>query len=793
MARQLTVKLGDQVLLLDPARPARVGRDQDAEVFVPDPAVSREHGVLEPTGEGWVYRDAGSTGGTFLDGERIEELAISGPVELRLAGPERGAILELDPGAADGDGGRPTPSAVTVVRIGRDGDNDVVLNDPSISRHHAEVRSIDGGSLQIADLDSTNGTFVDGRRITRAVAGDGQRVTIGQTTFSVVGGELERPDDTGTIPALQARGLTVHVGKETVLDDVTFELAPNSVLAIVGPTGSGKTTLLRALTGFRPPDEGEVAFHGHDLYASFEELRRRIGYVPQDEILHRSLTIRRALNFAAELRFPPDASKGERRGRVEEVMEELGIEDRAGVAIERVSGGQRKRTNVALELLTKPTLLFLDEPTSGLDPGFERTLMETLRDLATDGRAVIVVTHTVQSLDLCDRVLALDAHGRMVFFGKPSEIRERFGKDDFAEVFRDLLHDGNAAAQQPPMTLKPVRAPAEEPASPQIGRLRQLSMLVRRHVAIVAADRRNWLYLLAELLIPAVLIRAVAGSHALQPGTAEIVRNSRVLLGAIAVGAAVIGVANAVREIRKEMPIYLRERSIGLSRSSYLASKLIVLGLLTAIQVVILTIIATRGSGGPSDSLVLPPLAELCLDAALAGIAAVGLGLLISAFASSPEKAMALVPVIFLVEWLFSGVAMNLEGKPVLRQIGYVTSANWGVSAEAASIDLCRVARLPDPGEVSQRATEQGTPTCDWRWEHRTGRWELSLATMAGQTLVALILAAWALRRQEPGRGRRRRRRRREARRRARDPSPRPARPEVIGDTAVIPAANDGH
>src|SRR5205823_10668385 len=164
----------------------------------------------------------------------------------------------------------------------------------------------------------------------------------------------------------------------------------------------------------------------------------RIGYVPQDDILHPQLTVRRALGFAAELRFPSDVSKEERDRAVEGVMEELGLSHRADLPIHKLSGGQRKRVSVALELITKPSLLFLDEPTSGLDPGFEKSAMELLRSLADGGRTVIVVTHSLQSLDLCDRVIFLAPGGSTAFFGRPAEALAYFGRPDYADVFRDV-------------------------------------------------------------------------------------------------------------------------------------------------------------------------------------------------------------------------------------------------------------------------------------------------------------------------------------------------------------------
>ena len=267
------------------------------------------------------------------------------------------------------------------VRIGRDGDNDIPVDDLLVSRHHAELERTPDGRFVLIDLNSANGTFVNGQRISRAQLTDEDYVTIGRHLFRLAGGTLEEYIDEGRT-RLDAAGLTVRIASGRILlDGVSFSLSECSLLAIVGPSGAGKSTLLNALTGFRPAQGGAVYYAGRDLYAAYDELRNRIGYVPQDDILHRQLSVRSALAYAAELRFPSDVPATDRGRRVDEVLEELGLTAQATVPVNNLSGGQRKRASVALELLTRPSLLVLDEPTSGLDPGFERTIMRLLRTL----------------------------------------------------------------------------------------------------------------------------------------------------------------------------------------------------------------------------------------------------------------------------------------------------------------------------------------------------------------------------------------------------------------------------
>src|SRR6516225_9682363 len=333
---------------------------------------------------------------------------------------------------------RPTsrmPLPAKAMRIGRVPDNDVVLSDLNVSRFHAELRKSSTGSYEIVDLGSHNGTFVNGQRVTSQVLTEHDLVSIGSSTFRLSGGELRQFVDDGNI-TFTAQDLVVKAGSKVLLDHVSFPIPEKCLLGVIGPSGAGKSTLLGALTGMRPATTGTVLYDNRDLYQNYNELRYRIGLVPQESVLHTQLTARRALQYSAELRFPADTKPAERDGRVDEVMGELGLTRHANTRADRLSGGQLKRVNVAQELLTKPSLLFLDEPTSGLDPGLDKSVMEQMRDLAHDGRTVIVVTHSVANLDNCDRLLVLVPGGKVAFYGPPDEGLSYFGLAGWAEVFQ---------------------------------------------------------------------------------------------------------------------------------------------------------------------------------------------------------------------------------------------------------------------------------------------------------------------------------------------------------------------
>jgi ABC-type multidrug transport system ATPase subunit len=350
--------------------------------------------------------------------------------------------------------GTPTPVGEPVamldstgtIRIGRDPGNDIVLPDLWVSGKHAEIRRVADGH-QLVDLGSTNGVHHNGRRVQRTALVAGDRFTVGRHEFLFDGMNLFQHDDQGPT-SIVADDLTVDIGKANLLDDVSFALHQGTLLGIVGPSGCGKSTLVKTMTGFRKPTRGNLLYDGRDLYENYSELRHRIGMVPQDDVLHRQLTVQRALRFAAALRFADDVPRKQRKERVHEVLDLLGLTERAKQRIDTLSGGQRKRTSVALELLTEPSLLALDEPTSGLDPALDKEVMRELRLLADRGRTVVVVTHSVLHLDICDRVMVLCMGGRMGYFGPPDEILDFFGSEDYADVFHKVTNDPQRWAQK---------------------------------------------------------------------------------------------------------------------------------------------------------------------------------------------------------------------------------------------------------------------------------------------------------------------------------------------------------
>ncbi|MFD3666014.1 FHA domain-containing protein [Streptomyces sp. NPDC058659] len=684
--------------------------------------------------------------------------------------PESPAAEPLRPSsvsypAATGTFRQPTsvrPLPATSVRIGRAPDNDVVVSDLVVSRRHAELRARPDGTYWIHDLGSHNGTFLNGRRVVDARVTADDIVGIGRCAFCLIGGQLVEFTDNGEISLdVQELAVTVDHGRKTLLDEVSFPVGQKCLLGVVGPSGAGKSTLLGALTGQRPADRGTVLYDGRDLYRDYAELRQRIGLVPQDDILHLQLTVRRALGYAAELRFPEDTAPAERRARVDEVIRELGLVERAEQPIHSLSGGQRKRVSVALELLTKPSLLFLDEPTSGLDPGMDRSVMHMLRGLADDGRTVVVVTHSVLSLDVCDRLLVLAPGGRVAYYGPPADTLGFFGYTQWPEAFeafendrdrdwagqyrssvfhrryvsdataRPVLPTGDGGASVGPSGAVPLVPETDPPPKAQSWGS-QLRTLVRRYAAALSADRT---FLAIMIALPFVM---GAMARALSEGELNPESTLNVLL-ILCVGGVLTGAANAVRELVKERTIYRRERAVGLSRSAYLASKVVVLGLITVVQAVVLTLVALIGvplnvPGG--KGVLLPPLVEITLAVALLSFTAMMLGLLVSAVVRKEEVTMPLLVLLAIVQVVFCGALLTVRGTPGLEQLAWLVPSRWAFAAMGATIDIGTVA----PSDK----------TDDPLMRHTLDAWLFDMGMLVVICLALGVVVARLLRRHEP-------------------------------------------
>src|SRR5580692_2945886 len=745
----------------------RVGRDPQSDIVIDDSRVSWQHAVLRADHDAWILEDAGSTNGTFLGTRRIGKIEISQNCILRLGHPDDGPVMMCSVNRAGNGKAAPNtgmssvdrrPTSVMraptrLLRIGRDPGNDLVVPDLSVSRVHAELRNLGDGRYEIADLGSHNGTFVNGRRIDRpTMVSEQDLIGIGRATFRLFGDELREFIDEGDV-SLVAQDLTVRLSSgKVLLDHVSFPIPERSLVGVIGPSGAGKSTLLGALTGFDPATEGTVLYDNRDLYTHYAELRHRIGLVPQKDIVHLQLTAREALDFAAELRFSSDTGRAERDTRVVEVIEELGLTAHAQTRADRLSGGQLKRVSVAMELLTKPSLLFLDEPTSGLDPGLDLQVMTKMKELAEDGRTVIVVTHSTENLNACDRLLVLAKGGKIAFFGPPRDGLKHFGKPGWAEVFQAFDAEPNrdwaGEYQRSPLysqyvttgqnAVVPSSGPRQIAPPPRArNHLSQLSTLVRRYLAVIASDKGYLATLAIAPLALAIILRAASSSQGLVGGPHGNA-NAITVLDILAIGACFIGTLNAVREIVKEKSIYTRERAAGLSAGAYLWSKLLVLGALSAIQATLMTVVGLIGRPMPAHGSVFGnSWIELVLAMAVLAIASMTIGLMISAVVRTSETTLVLLFISVMLQIVLTGGVIPIAGKVGVEQLAWISPSRWGFGAVASTANL----------NVLQPGTKP-----DAVWTHDASTWLTDMGLLILLAVVFAFITYWLLKRAKPGR-----------------------------------------
>ena len=793
-----------------------IGRATTCAVVVSHPRVSRKHVTVEPTAAGWrATCEAGRR--MFIEGRWTTSAILTRETRIQLV-DEFGPLIALAPagaaGAALAASAASAASAATAAStvmlgsagaagttalgsagitmlkpptgivptavvpsgdlaatgeitisgsgtIGRRPDNSLTVNDPTMSGRHARVEVTPQGAV-VTDLGSRNGILLGHQRV--------QTYTVTRPTVFGMGSTFIEISPDGTC-ALKVGGgggelvgkdltFSVNDGRLRLLDGISFKLPGNELLAVVGPSGAGKSTLLKALTGEQKAQAGQVLFDGLDVYEHYPVMRNKIGVVPQNDVIHSALTVRQTLEYAAELRFAKDVSRAERRGRIDEVLEDLDLGEHVGKRVKKLSGGQRKRVSTAIELLTRPALLFLDEPTSGLDPQLDRDVMELLATLAhgtrpgDTGRTVMVVTHNENHIDRADKVLILAAGGRPVYFGSPRQVipyfRERLAElraagqlvvsaprggfpdpgqiEGFADVYALIRNHTQVLRAHleavEPSTRRgdgrriPTAVSASRPKAPQQSAARQVSTLVRRHMRIIAADPSYLAFMLALPIIMGLLTKVISGKNgfaipelpAPTPDNPCVARPTQALelLVILITGAAFAGMAATIRELVGERDVFLREKAVGLRAGAYLVAKVIVLALIVTVQTALMMGIALALNKHPSGAVLLgSPGLELAVCCWAVAFASGLLGLAVSAFVSSSEQVMPVLVVSIMGQLVLAGGVVPVAGRAVFEQLSWLMPARWGYAMASSTIAMNEI--------IPYRA--------DDLWEHTKRQW----------------------------------------------------------------------
>jgi ABC-type multidrug transport system ATPase subunit/pSer/pThr/pTyr-binding forkhead associated (FHA) protein len=739
--------------------PCTIGRRPDNDVILSPTYVSGHHGRLERQGAVWQYADLGSTNGTFVNGQRVQSATLRDGDILRIGDPEGNSVSLTF--RASGALGAPAPVAGTVrigatalgtktaLLIGRNPQADIPLPAPVVSWHHARLDRTPQGHV-LTDLHSTNGTFVNGQRLRRPhLLHQGDTVQIGPFRLVYEATGFQQYTATSGV-RLDGTRLTRQVRhgnrSKRILDDVNISIYPREFVALVGTSGAGKSTLMMALNGFSRA-EGQVLVNGDDLYRQFDLYRTMVGYVPQDDIIHKDLTVGSALRYAARLRLPPDTSAQEIEQCIDHVLQQVEMVGQKDQVVSSLSGGQRKRVSIAVELLAEPNLFFLDEPTSGLDPGLEKKMMHTLRRLADGGQTVILVTHATANIVQCDHVCFL-SHGRMVYFGPPEEALRFFGvtSGDFADIYAQLDDPDPQASQEKaarceenfkrsryyqqyveerqrvlPQVQQEAARKTESRKRPKVSMVRQFLVLTRRYLDLALRDKLLLSVLMAVMPIIGALVLLVSDANWLvgnplaeierqlaadlaagqSSATYAVVGNSQTLLFIMALASVLLGLFASVYEIVKEWSVYQRERMVTLRILPYVASKVVVLGIFAMIQCLLLMVVIGLKVDLPKAGAFLPAPVELYITLVLGTLAAILLGLLISASVPNPNSVIYIVFLVLFVQMIFAGVLFDLPG--ITHKFSNLTLTRWtmeglGTSANMEWLNnLTRTRFQPDP------------------------------------------------------------------------------------------------
>ena len=468
---------------------------------------------------------------------------------------------------------------------------------------------------------------------------------------------------------IDAIGAGQHAGGRQILHEVSLAIEPGELVALVGGSGAGKTTLLEILAGLRAPSTGQVTHDGVRVDTGATP-RSGVGYVPQDDIIHAEMPLRRTLQYAARLRLPAETSSEQADQMVDQIMRELDLTHQRDVTVRMLSGGQRKRASIAVELLTRPATFFLDEPTSGLDPSTSAEVVRLLRQLTRRGVTVVLTTHEPATIDQCDHVVFLARDGHLAFAGTPSQAQRYFSVDDLVEVYRRLATEDTPrawaerfAAWRPPAT-----APAQ-PAKPPVqavrpddrhspGVLRQWWVLTRRNAEVLVRNRLTLAILLGSPVLVTAMMAVLFRPGAFdRPGTADV--GPAQIVFWVAFAGFFFGLTYGLLQIVGEQAIFRREHRSGLSAGAYVAAKIgVLVPVLAVVTVVLLGVLRALDR--------LPAVgwgvyASLLVTLLVEAVSALALGLLASAAVSNAAQAALALPMICFPQVLFAGAVVPVN------------------------------------------------------------------------------------------------------------------------------------
>ncbi|MCH5353907.1 MAG: ATP-binding cassette domain-containing protein [Acutalibacter sp.] len=720
------------------------GRGAANDIVLTSPLVSNEHGRFSLRNGHWtiedkaVYQQTGSTNGLIYNNTSITSRSLSDGDFIRIDdGVEtisEGVLFVFSSDDSDNKWQSMALAGQQELTVGREESCDITLPHISVSKCHAKI-VLEQDGYYIVDSGSTNGVIVNNKRVSGkeklhekdVIAITNSKLIFTSTMISYCCYKSGISVDASDIVIRRGKGRKSFVTS----NHVSLNVRPGELIAIIGGSGAGKSTILNCMCGYLKPTLGEVFINGVNLYQNFDSLKKLVGYVPQSDIVYDNLTLHDMLLYTAKLRLPKDTTPEEREAAITRAINMVELPEKRDSLIKSLSGGQRKRASIAVELLSDPNLLFLDEPASGLDPGTERNLMQSLRNMADGGKTVILVTHSTLQLKMCDKIVFMGKGGNLCFYGSHDDALDFFGVSDVVDVYNMITEQPKQWSEkfeQSRAVSGKVRQSAAASGKAKKNRFKQLRVLSARYLKLVVNDKQRLLLLLVQAPLLALLISFVADGN--QFDQYEMTKS---LLFALSCSAFWVGMLNAIQEICKERTIMKREYMTGLSLSAYVSSKIIVLGVLCLIQSVLITGVFSVMVGLPEEGILIHPFLELLITTFITAIASTATGLFVSSLFTNADRAMTLAPILLMPQILFSGLIFKLSG--ATEMVSWIAVCRWSMEGYGTTANLNELTlRLQQEGVMIPHEAES---FFEFTSSHLLASWGILLF----YTVVFLFLA----------------------------------------------------
>ncbi len=670
-----------------------IGRYTTNDITLNSDSVSKHHAKISYRNGNFFIEDLNSTNGVFVNGAKVTKSSISSSDKINIT---KNIELKWNDILSAFNNKRtiktpPIPKqqiSKSEIKIGRHSDNDIVIENIKVSRYHARLIK-ENDNWFIEDLGSSNGTYVNGKKIKKISVSDKDSVLIGGIPLKLEDLLRKEKKIKGNVN-ITLENVSFEINGKKIIDDISLTIQPGEFVGLIGPSGSGKTTLMMLMNGMNAPTSGKILINNQSLHHNFEAFKGQIGYVPQDDIIHRELTVKESLLFTSKLRLQTTFTE-DVDSQVNKVLKTLTLTDAQDVLIgtaekKGISGGQRKRVNLAQELITEPSILFLDEPTSGLDPKSDNDVMNLLKNISERGKIVLLTTHAIteENFRILTHLIVLTKQGKLAYFGPANEACAYFGVNKPFEIFDKLEKQSpdswkvkyrtSGYYKEYVVSRKSESRKTESKIlsnyNKRNSQISQLLILVSRYFKIKIRDKVSTLILLLQAPIIAFFISLVFNRS----------EEKIQALFIMVIAAIWLGCSNAVREIVSEQAIYKRERMVNLSIFYYLFSKIVVLAILCLIQCLILVLIVSNAldfSGNVN---------LLFIILLLTSIASLSIGLLISSLVKTNEAAMGLVPIVLIPKIILGGLISKFAiMKDAIKVVAAFMISRWSFEASLIS------------------------------------------------------------------------------------------------------------